>query len=123
MKRNPYFKEWSKDAQPDGYPDEITQSYGLTVESQITAINTLHVLRHLSPQQLFGDTALALFNPATRTLGLLFSDQAEGALMGAPLPAWQSFLLIWPQLTALVSAAVVLFTLAETPSFRDTKKK
>jgi peptide/nickel transport system substrate-binding protein len=38
MKRNPYFKQWSKDAQPDGYPDEITQSFGLTVEAQITAI-------------------------------------------------------------------------------------
>ena len=38
MKRNPYFKEWSHDAQPDGYPDEIIQSYGLTVEAQITAI-------------------------------------------------------------------------------------
>ena len=38
MKRNPYYKEWSKDAAPDGYPDQITQSYGLTVEAQITAI-------------------------------------------------------------------------------------
>jgi peptide/nickel transport system substrate-binding protein len=38
MKRNPYFKEWSKDAQPAGYPDQITQSFGLTVEAQITAI-------------------------------------------------------------------------------------
>jgi peptide/nickel transport system substrate-binding protein len=38
MKRNPYFKEWSKDAQPDGYVDEIIQSFGLTVEAQITAI-------------------------------------------------------------------------------------
>src|SRR4051794_234485 len=38
MKRNPYFKQWSKDAMPDGYPDEIVQSFGLTVEAQITAI-------------------------------------------------------------------------------------
>ncbi len=38
MKRNPYFKEWSKAAMPDGYPDQIIQSFGLTVESQITAI-------------------------------------------------------------------------------------
>jgi len=38
MKRNPYFKQWSKDAQPDGYPDQITESFGLTVEAQITAI-------------------------------------------------------------------------------------
>jgi peptide/nickel transport system substrate-binding protein len=36
--RNPHFKEWSKDAQPDGYPDRITYSFGLTVEAQITAI-------------------------------------------------------------------------------------
>ena len=38
LKRNPYFKQWSKDAQPAGNPDQITQSFGLTVESQITAI-------------------------------------------------------------------------------------
>jgi peptide/nickel transport system substrate-binding protein len=38
LKRNPYFKVWSKDAQPDGYPDQIVQSFGLTVEAQITAI-------------------------------------------------------------------------------------
>jgi peptide/nickel transport system substrate-binding protein len=38
MKRNPYFKEWSHDAMPAGYPDEITQKFGLTVEAQITAI-------------------------------------------------------------------------------------
>ena len=38
MARNPYFKEWSVKAQPDGYPDQITQTFGLTVEAQITAI-------------------------------------------------------------------------------------
>src|SRR5665213_2077033 len=38
MKRNPYFKEWSHAAQPDGYPDQIIQSYGLTVEAQVTAV-------------------------------------------------------------------------------------
>jgi peptide/nickel transport system substrate-binding protein len=36
--RNPYFKEWSKDAQPDAYPDEIHYDFGLTQEAQITAI-------------------------------------------------------------------------------------
>ncbi len=38
MKRNPYFKEWSHDAQPQGYPDEIDETFGLTVESEVTAI-------------------------------------------------------------------------------------
>ena len=36
--RNPEFKEWSADAQPDGFPDEIHYDFGLTVEAQITAI-------------------------------------------------------------------------------------
>jgi peptide/nickel transport system substrate-binding protein len=38
MVRNPYFKQWSKDAQPAGYPDRIRYSFGLTVEAQITKI-------------------------------------------------------------------------------------
>jgi peptide/nickel transport system substrate-binding protein len=38
LKRNPYFKEWSRAAQPQGYPDEITQTFGLTVEDEVTAV-------------------------------------------------------------------------------------
>ncbi|MGI8699835.1 MAG: ABC transporter substrate-binding protein [Nocardioidaceae bacterium] len=38
MVRNPYFKEWSHDAQPQGYPDEITETFGLTVEAEVTAV-------------------------------------------------------------------------------------
>lgn len=36
--RNPNFVEWSKDAQPDGYPDEIDMDFGLTEEAAVTAI-------------------------------------------------------------------------------------
>lgn len=36
--RNPNFKEWSKDAQPDGYVDAINYDFGLTEEAEITAI-------------------------------------------------------------------------------------
>jgi peptide/nickel transport system substrate-binding protein len=36
--RNPNFKEWSADAQPDGYPDEIDYDFGLTDEAEINAI-------------------------------------------------------------------------------------
>jgi peptide/nickel transport system substrate-binding protein len=38
MVRNPFFKEWSQDAQPQGYPDEIDETFGLTVESEVTAV-------------------------------------------------------------------------------------
>jgi len=36
--RNPHFKEWSKDAQPDGYPDVINYDFGLTDEAEYTAV-------------------------------------------------------------------------------------
>jgi len=36
--RNPYFKEWSKDAQPKGYPDVITERFDLTGEAEVTQV-------------------------------------------------------------------------------------
>jgi peptide/nickel transport system substrate-binding protein len=38
LKRNPNFKEWSVDAQPDGYADEVIYKFGLTEEAAINAI-------------------------------------------------------------------------------------
>ncbi|PYE32263.1 ABC transporter substrate-binding protein [Ferranicluibacter rubi] len=38
LKRNPSFKEWSVDAQPDGYADEVVYKFGLTEEAAINAI-------------------------------------------------------------------------------------
>jgi peptide/nickel transport system substrate-binding protein len=36
--RNPFFKEWSKDAQPAGNPDTIVEKFGLTNEAEVTAV-------------------------------------------------------------------------------------
>jgi len=69
-------------------------------------------LARLSPNTLYGDMTLALLNPATRSLGLVFVSQLQGALMGAPLPFSQSILLIWPQLAGLVAAMLLVFTIA-----------
>ncbi len=38
MVRNPHFQEWSKDAQPKGYPDRIEYTFGGTEESAVNAI-------------------------------------------------------------------------------------
>jgi peptide/nickel transport system substrate-binding protein len=38
MVRNPYFKVWSAAAQPQGYPNEIEETFGLPVESEVTAV-------------------------------------------------------------------------------------
>jgi peptide/nickel transport system substrate-binding protein len=36
--RNPNFTEWSRDAQPQTYPDEIDETFGLSVEAEITSV-------------------------------------------------------------------------------------
>jgi peptide/nickel transport system substrate-binding protein len=36
--RNTYFREWSKDAQPAGNPDEIIMKFGSSLESEVTQI-------------------------------------------------------------------------------------
>lgn len=38
MVRNPYFKQWSKLAQPKGYPNRIIYRFGLTPNAQVTAV-------------------------------------------------------------------------------------
>ena len=38
MERNPHFKVWSEDAQPDGYPDKVQYDFGLTDEAEVTAV-------------------------------------------------------------------------------------
>ena len=38
MARNPNFKMWSEDAQPDGYPDVIQYDFGLTDEAEVNAV-------------------------------------------------------------------------------------
>jgi peptide/nickel transport system substrate-binding protein len=38
LKRNPYFKQWSAAAQPDGYVDKIQYTFNVTDENGITAV-------------------------------------------------------------------------------------
>ncbi|WP_421692802.1 ABC transporter substrate-binding protein [Aestuariivirga sp.] len=38
MARNPHFKQWSEDAQPEGYPDVIQYDFGLTDEAEVNAV-------------------------------------------------------------------------------------
>ena len=78
-----------------------------------TAVRQLEIqmaIARLSPNTLYGELALALLNPATKTFGPVFFAEAKGMLMGAPLPVSQSLLLVWPHVTGLVSAVIVLFT-------------
>jgi len=40
---------------------------------------------------------------------LVLPMQLQGAVLGAPLPLSQSVLLIWPHLTGLIAAIILLF--------------
>jgi len=69
-------------------------------------------IARISPQTLYGEVTGILLDPAARSVGPLFMHQMEGAVLGAPLPTVQSLLIVWPQISGLVAALLVLFTLA-----------
>ncbi len=75
-------------------------------------LTTSQAIDRISPNTLYAEIALALLQPATRALGPVLYSQIQGALLGAPLPAGQSFLLIWPQLTGLVATMILVFAIA-----------
>jgi ABC-2 type transport system permease protein len=75
-------------------------------------INVSQAIARVSPNVLYGEATLAMLNPATRSLGLLFASQMNGAVMGAPLPLSQSIALVWPQIAGMIAAVLVLFTIA-----------
>ncbi len=69
-------------------------------------------LRRVAPGQLYAEILVAMLRPEVRSLSIVLPFQLEGALLGQPLPLSQSVLLIWPHLTGLIAATLVLFALA-----------
>jgi ABC-2 type transport system permease protein len=69
-------------------------------------------LSRISPNTLFAETAIGLLSPAVRSLGLFLPFELQVAVLGAPLPVGQSLLLIWPNLTGMIAATILLFALS-----------
>jgi len=67
------------------------------------------MLARLSPATLYGECMLALLDPTTRTLGPVYLNQLQGAVMGSPLPLWDSVMVAWPQIVGLIPATILLF--------------
>ena len=76
---------------------------------QATQIVGGQMLARLSPSTLFGECVLALLHPTTRTLGPIYLSQLQGAVMGSPLPLWDSVMVAWPQVVGLIAATILLF--------------
>lgn len=78
--------------------------------SMLHAYETQQALARISPATLYGEVARMLLDPASRSVGPVFMSQLQGALVGAPLPTMQSILIVWPQVSSLFAAMVLLFT-------------
>ncbi len=74
MVRNPNFKVWSEDAQPDGYPDTIQYDFGLTDEAQVTAVEN-------------GEADWMFDQPPTDRLGEI-GTKYQNQVFLTPLTAW-----------------------------------
>ena len=66
-------------------------------------------LMRISPNDLFAEAMQAILSPTTRTLGAVFLEQLQGAIMGAPLPLGESMVIAWPQTVSLIAGTIVLF--------------
>lgn len=84
--------------------------YGFLEETLAQARLEL-ILTRISPNTLFVEATVALLMPAVRSLGLILPFELQGAVMGAPLPVGQSFILIWPHLTGMIAATILLFAM------------
>jgi ABC-2 type transport system permease protein len=81
-----------------------------TVSEIVGQIELIQDLDRISPDTLFVEATIGLLNPTTRSFGVVLPSQMQGAVSGSPLPLGQSVLLIWPQLTSLIAATILLFT-------------
>jgi ABC-2 type transport system permease protein len=66
-------------------------------------------LSRLSPNELYGESVLAVLSPSTRALGPIFLEQLQGAVIGSALPLKESLMIAWPQVVGLVAGAILLF--------------
>ncbi len=82
-----------------------------TIEAVLGQAQLELFLTRLSPNTLFAEATVALLNPETRALGFVLPWQMEGAIRGSTLPMGQSILLIWPHLTGLAAAVLLLFAI------------
>jgi ABC-2 type transport system permease protein len=86
----------------------IVQAF-VSPDNQVLQITAAQDLARLSPSTLFGETVLAILHPTTRTLGPVYLDQLQGAVMGAPLSLGESLMVAWPQIVGMIAASILLF--------------
>ena len=61
--RNPYYKEWSAQAQPPGYPNEIIEKYGAQVSDEVTEVKNGQANEVFDGDQIPSDQLTQLNSP------------------------------------------------------------
>ena len=84
---------------------------GYLAPEEIASYNSLLLaLLRLAPGQLYTDAATTLLMPSVRSLGPLSMEQMAGAIP-SPLSLKESLMIVWPQVTGLVSVTTLCFAL------------
>jgi ABC-2 type transport system permease protein len=85
-------------------------------DAELAQAQLRQFLSRLSPITLYSESVIALLTPEIRTLGPLLAAvvqaEAAGLLPRSQLPLTQSLLLVWPQMTGMIGAVILLFTYA-----------
>ena len=82
----------------------------LDPETAIAYNNFVLDLLRIAPGQLYTDATTTLLMPSIRSLGPMTMEQMSGAIP-APLPLKESLMIVWPQVSGLISAITVCFAL------------
>jgi ABC-2 type transport system permease protein len=104
----------------------FTVFYGIIINIILTAVlpdknllqpdavvgydNLMMNLLSIAPGHLYTDATTTLLMPSVRSLGPMTMDQMAGAIP-SPLPLKESFMIVWPQVSGLISAITVCFAL------------
>lgn len=88
-------------------PDQLFQD----VQSQVSSQEKLVMWMRLSPNYLFSEITTVLLNPEYRTLGAITLEQVAGAI-ASPLALRESLMIIWPQVTGILSMCLICFLVA-----------
>lgn len=91
---------------------KISKPSDMASEHQVVLYEKIiNFLMQILPNQIFSEATTTLLMPSVRSLGPLSIEQMTGAIPG-PLPISQSLILVWPQVTGLVSLTILCFVVS-----------
>jgi ABC-2 type transport system permease protein len=91
---------------------------GATTEALVRNAQVNQLLLRFSPNYLFLESSSVLLLPLVRTLAVLTTAEAS-YMMPNPLSLGQSLLLVWPQLTILISLTAICFAVSYVAFMRQ----